>query len=97
MKRIFLPLLVATAAFIPGCSTVQQISEGTASLAATAGVISPDQAQSITRTTGAMTKAFDITAANWTYWPRCRIAPICRGAVTARTRAAATGPCCGNF
>ena len=59
MKRIFLPLLVATAAFIPGCSTVQQISEGTASLAATAGVISPDQAQSITRTTGAMTKAFD--------------------------------------
>jgi len=38
-----------------------------------------------------------IGAANWTYWRRCRITPICRWAATARTRAAATGPCCGNF
>jgi len=59
---LFSSLALAMAIFLTGCDTLNQMTQGVTSAAASAGLINTDQAESITKTTAAVSKTFeDIT------------------------------------
>ena len=59
---LFSSLALALAIFLTGCDTLNQMTQGVTSAAASAGLINTDQAESINKTTAAVSKTFeDIT------------------------------------
>ena len=67
MKRLFF-LLGAAALFVSGCGTVETLSQVGTSVAAAAGVITPQQAQSINRSVIAVEKTFESVTPEQEYW-----------------------------